>query len=295
MSSKIVVFTSLLLALMAGVAQADDVVIAEGDIQITRAEFEAELLLAPPKVQARVANDLGDRFEFINGLVQSRKLAAQADKITPQDDGYWDLQFSLLNVKRQFAFQREVGSFTATNIEPLAQEYYLTRKEKFARIPETRASSHILLASQPGLDRAGVRAKAQDLLDKLRAGADFEAMVAEYSDDPGSKGRKGSFDRWIQLGEMDITPPYSGALFEINAVGGYSQITDSPFGIHILRLDGIREAGFEPYANVQVSIINYIIGEFRTLAGKTVSTRYNIGAEAFIDGTAMEALVAPYR
>jgi parvulin-like peptidyl-prolyl isomerase len=272
-----------------------DWVVRDDGVAISRAEFEAALSGMPEKVRQRAAQDLGDRLELISGMLESRKLAAKAEQLTPEDEGYWDLHFKLIAAKQTFMFQRDLDAIRVPNAEALAQEWYRTQKDKYAKVPETRASSHILFASPPGLPRDELRKTANAVLDQLRAGADFGDMVAAYSEDPGSKARNGSLDQWIRLGERSITPPYSGALFDIAEVGGYSEVTDSQFGLHIIRLDGIREAGYKEYEEVRSDIFNDILAEFRRLAAAEVRSRYRITDDAFIDGAAMEALFAPYK
>jgi peptidyl-prolyl cis-trans isomerase C len=272
-----------------------DVVVRDGDVVITRAEFEAVLKSSPARAVSTAAADVGRRFELINSMMASRKLAAEADALTPDDKGYWDLQFRIQGLKEQFAFDRKMAAIEIGNYEALANEYYRTRRDHYARIPEKRASSHILLSSPPGRDRAPVREKARDILAQLRAGADFEALVEEYSDDPGSKKRGGALREAVALGDKSISPPYSGALFDITEVGAYSEPTDTQFGVHIIRLDGIEPAGYKPFEAVRNAILTDIVKEVRTLTSKEIRGRYNLTDEAFIDGAAMEALFEPYR
>ncbi len=276
-------------------AEDSEVIAADGGVVITRAEFEAAIADAPERVLRRTANNDGERFEMINGMLTVRKLAAEADTLTPEDEGYWELQAKLLNVKQEFMFARHVNAIEVRNPELLAQEYYRTQKDKYATKPETRASSHILLASPPGLDRTEVRAKAQRLLDELRAGADWNAMVQAESADKGSAKRNGSLDRWITFGEPGITPPYSEALFEIDEIGAYSEITDSQFGVHIIRLDGIREGGYYEYEEVRPKILADIRKEIQTLITNQVRARYLLSEDAVINGEAMDEIFAPYK
>lgn len=272
-----------------------EVVIRDEGIEITRSEFRAALEMSPQLIRELATNDLGERYELISRMLEVRKLAAKADVLSTDTPGYWELQFQLLALKRQFIYDRELKEVTLPDPHALAQEYYKTQKDKYATKPETRLSSHILLASPPGLPREGVRAKAQELLNELRSGADFEAMVEEYSNDPGSKKRKGSFNRFIKFGEKGVTPPYSEALFEIAEIGEYSEITDSEFGIHIIRLDDIEEGGYYDFETVKDAIYRDISAEFRLLASKEINGKYSITEEAFIDGQAMEELFAPYQ
>ncbi len=282
---------------LSSVLLADDAsfVISDGDVGITHAEFAAIMAGAPkPRLQA-AATDLGERYELINALMRQRKLAATADELTPDDDGYWDLYFKLNSEKENFMFRREMSQLEVPDFEPLALEYYETLKDKYASKPEKRTSSHILLASPPGLDRTEVRAKAQGILDELRAGADWNAMVAEHSEDPGSAARDGALSRAIVFGDANITPPYSEALFKIPEVGAFSEITDTQFGIHIIRLDGIEEGGYYPYEEVKAAIYKDIEGEWRNLAAKEIRSRYHLTDDAYIDGPAMDAFFAPYK
>ena len=273
----------------------DKVVASDGGVSITQSEFEAALALTPESFRASAANDEGDRLELINNMLQIRKMAKRTDLFTPDDPEYWKLKFEILAIKRSYAYEQEKLQVELPDPGALAREYYATQKDKYATKPETRASSHILLASPPGLPREGVREKAQKILDDLRAGADFEDMVSEYSQDPGSKARGGSLDTWIRFGDPKYTPPYSEALFTIAEVGGYSEITDSQFGVHIIRLDGIREGGYYSFDEVKQKIYVDIAAEFRDLAAKNIAAKYNITDDAFIDGAAMEELFAPYK
>jgi parvulin-like peptidyl-prolyl isomerase len=274
---------------------AEDVVIADGPAQLSRAEVAAMLATTPSIIRLPAARDLGDRFELINQWVVDEKLAREADQLTADDEGYWALKAKLDAVKRDFMIQRHLSSYEAPPLEPLVRERYETQKDKYAKVPETRASSHILFASPPGLDRSELRKKAQAVLEELRAGADFEAYVAEYSEDPGTAARGGSLDRWLRFGDPGVTPPYTEALFAVEEVGGYSEVTDSQFGLHIIRLDGIREAGYKTLDEVRVAIIEDLAKEYRQLATKAVRRRYDVSDDAFINGDAMEELFAPYK
>ncbi|MFT7288565.1 MAG: peptidyl-prolyl cis-trans isomerase C [Halieaceae bacterium] len=295
---RITLFFFLAITLLSGrsVAEtaADDVVVSDGGVAITRAEFEAVLTASPGKIRRLAASDMGDRFELINTLISTRKLAAAADELPPTDPRYWDLQFQLQSIKAKFYFDRLLEEISVGNVEPLAREYYRTRKDEYALQNETRASSHILFRARPGEDRVPVRESAQAVLEALRAGADFAAMVQEHSADKGTAARGGSLDRWVTLGDPTLTPPYTGALFEIESEGEYSAITESQFGVHIVRFDGVRPRHYLPFEEVSGKIMADIAMDVRRLVSKEIRSRYNVSEEAFIDGAAMEELFAPY-
>ncbi len=271
-----------------------DTVVSDGGVSISRAEFEQILSSSAPKVVERSTVDMGDRLEFINALLASRRIAAEADRLTVDDDGYWELYFALIAAKRDFVLKQFGETLEIPELEPLAMEYYATQKDKLALVPEKRASSHILLASRPGLDRDGVRAEAAQILADLKAGADWNAMVAEHSEDRGSRARNGALNRLVTYGDPGITPPYTEALFEIEEIGGFSEVTDSQFGVHIIRLDGIEEAYYRTFEEVRAAILADIEQEYRQRSARVNRARYNFTDDIFIDGEAMDELFAPY-
>jgi parvulin-like peptidyl-prolyl isomerase len=180
-------------------------------------------------------------------------------------------------------------------MEDLARERYETEKDKYARVPEHRKASHILFRCAPGkCNRDELRPIAQEVLDALRAGADFEAMVAEHSQDPRSKARGGALTDWIRLGDKKVIPEFAGGLFEIEEVGGYSDVTDTRFGLHIIRFDEREPSFYQPYERVKDVIIRDLENEYKQLAAREFRRDYHFTDDAFIDGEAMDRLFAPY-
>ncbi|MEM1404582.1 MAG: peptidylprolyl isomerase [Pseudomonadota bacterium] len=271
-----------------------DIVFSDGDAQVTRAEFKAILSTTTPALREAAANDVGDRFELINGILSTRKLAKQADQLPAGSTEYWDLYFQLTAAKASFVFEKLLREYDFGDPGPLAGEYYLTQKDKYALIPEERLSSHILIGARPGLDRTSARALATELINQLEAGADWEQLVTENSDDPGSAERGGLLDKYITQGDPTITPPYSDGLFKIKDVGGFIQV-ESQFGVHVIRLDDIKPKSYKPFREVSEAIVKDIRAEQRRLALAELKARYQITDDAFIDGNAMEELFAPYR
>lgn len=273
-----------------------DTVVKDGEVSISEIELREVMKTWTPSMLSSAANDSGDRLELLNQLLTGKKIAREADKLTPTNDGYWELKLALESVKQQFMFRRHMASLEVPDIATLARERYDTRKDKYAKVPETRSSSHILLHCPTGTcDRKPLREKAAELVAQLRDGADFETMAEQYSGDPGSKSKGGRYDRWMRFGDPEVTPPYSEALFKIKEIGDYSDPTDSQFGVHIIRLDGIRKESYRAFDEVREKIATDIYNEYRKLSAKEYQSSFMISDDAFIDGKAIERLLAPYR
>jgi parvulin-like peptidyl-prolyl isomerase len=79
------------------------------------------------------------------------------------------------------------------------QRYYNDNIQQYQTQERVRAS-HILL-NTGGKDEAVVRKQAEELLAKIKGGADFAALAKQYSEDPGSKVKGGDLD-FFPRGQM---------------------------------------------------------------------------------------------
>jgi peptidyl-prolyl cis-trans isomerase SurA len=89
-------------------------------------------------------------------------------------------------------------------------------------------------ASQDAMEQA--RIEAEEALSRARSGQDFALLATEYSDDPGSKDNGGQLG-WIR--QEDVVPEFGNALFAMQ-VGDISDIVETSFGFHIIKLDRVR-------------------------------------------------------
>ncbi len=96
-------------------------------------------------------------------------------------------------------------------------------------------SRHILVEDE---------ATAQEVLEKLEGGADFAELAAEYSTDPGSKDKGGTYG-WVAKG--NFVPEYEEAAFtaELNK----PVIVKSQFGYHVIIVEDRQED--RPYDDIE--------------------------------------------
>lgn len=101
---------------------------------------------------------------------------------------------------------------------------------------------HILIAIKSpdmpggeGLEKPAARAKAEEILKRVKAGENFETLARENSDD-GSKQNGGDLG-WFGKGRM--VPEFEKAAFELQP-GQTSEIVESQFGFHIIKSEGRR-------------------------------------------------------
>ncbi|MFR7669493.1 MAG: peptidylprolyl isomerase [Collinsella sp.] len=81
-------------------------------------------------------------------------------------------------------------------------------------------------------DKAAAKAKAQECLDKINSGElSFEDAVEQYSEDTGSKEKKGDVG-WDKL--TTFVDSYQTALEGLNK-GDVSEVVESTYGYHIIK------------------------------------------------------------
>ncbi len=273
-----------------------DVVLEHDGVSVDRAEFDYVVNLWPGQMQQAALADEGDRLELLNRMLVAKKLAREADNIPEDSELYWPLQYQIMNLKQKYWMANFNKTLDIPDMTALARERYDTQKEKYARVPEKRLTSHILFACAPGAcSREATTVKAQTVLDQLRNGADFAEMVQQHSDDAGTKSKGGLFDRWIGHGETGVDGHYSEGAFAIANEGDYSELVNTRFGIHILRLDGIQEAHFLPHEEVEPDIVKALRGEYVRLATRDYLNTFDMTEDVYIDMPAVEDALAPYK
>jgi parvulin-like peptidyl-prolyl isomerase len=115
----------------------------------------------------------------------------------------------------------------------LAQKYLPTLKQ---RVEATDQEIDAYIAKHPEFDTKQTRAKAEEVLKRVKAGEDFAALAKEYSTDPGSKDKGGELP-WFKRGEM--VKPFEDAAFSMQP-GQTSDVIETPFGFHIIQTEEKR-------------------------------------------------------
>lgn len=107
---------------------------------------------------------------------------------------------------------------------------------------EQRKARHILI--QINEDKAAAQNTIETIKKELDQGADFVELAKKYSQDPGSAAKGGDLD-WVALGEM--VKPFEQKLFSMEK-GSVSDVVETQFGFHIIKLDDVRSEPVAPLA-----------------------------------------------
>jgi peptidyl-prolyl cis-trans isomerase D len=166
------------------------------------------------------------------------------------------------------------------------QAYYDAHLDDYAKPEEVRAR-HILFKLGPDAtdaQKAEARKKAEDVLAKVKAGGDFAELAKQHSEDStaAAGGDLGLFGRGV------MTPAFETAAFALEP-GQTSEIVETPFGLHLIRLEEKLPERQEPLDAVKASIIDMLkTQQARQLALKQVEQAH----EKLLDGAPLPQVAA---
>ncbi|MBW8190379.1 SurA N-terminal domain-containing protein [Neiella marina] len=120
-------------------------------------------------------------------------------------------------------------------------DYYEANSALYRTAAERRAS-HILFENSDEGREAALKVQAE-----LAAGSDFAEMATTYSTDSFSAENGGDLD-WFAAGVMGDA--FDDAVFGLEKEGDISQLVETPFGLHLIQVTGIRPEATKPLADV---------------------------------------------
>ena len=111
--------------------------------------------------------------------------------------------------------------------------FYETYKDSLPGIKETIDISHILKQVKPGGESADeALMRIMEIKKKLDAGADFNTLATEYTEDPATAPRGGDLG-FIKRG--DLVKEFEEVAFELEP-GQISDVVQTQFGYHLIKL-----------------------------------------------------------
>jgi len=152
-----------------------------------------------------------------------------------------------------FAFSSsDVPNAKAPVSDAEVQAFYTAHQDQY-KVPEQVKTRHILITVAKGADAktdAAAKAKAEDILKQIKAGASFADLAKKNSDDPGSKDQGGELP---MIATSSLDPAYAKAAMALNP-GQTSDVVRSSFGYHIIQTEAKDEAHVKPLSEAKDTI-----------------------------------------
>jgi peptidyl-prolyl cis-trans isomerase C len=161
-------------------------------------------------------------------------------------------------LERLLAIRELIQSQVDAQIEVPEEEirtFYSENPQHFETSEKIRAR-HILIQLKPDADEAARKMamkKIGEVKKKLAQGADFAELAKQYSEGP-SKTRGGDLGFF---GRGRMVKPFEDAAFALEA-GGTSDMVETQFGLHLIRVEEKQPGGTVPYEKAHDSILAHL-------------------------------------
>ena len=237
----------------------DSVVAQRGAVKLTLQDIDLALEIVPAADRSAVVAGSDRLQHIIDSELLNKQMAQRGREMKLMES-------PLIQQLVARAAEQELAKLTLAQIVKdakrpdfalVAKEYYMANSAEFA-IPVTSVVQQILI-SKTGKTAPEIRAKVQEVLEKAQApGANFEALLAEYSDDSSKSDNKGV----MTVSEPgQFVPTFEAAAHALKSDGDISQV-DTEYGTHVLRLVSRIAAGTKTFESVREEIITKLSGQF---------------------------------
>jgi len=214
-------------------------------ITVSDDEVDAEFRRRNERVRLAVVNFPADRFREATTVTDEEVSAwFESNRERYRTPEKRQIKYALIDTQAM----RERTQVPPQEIE----QYYRDNQEQFST-PEQVRASHILFRTE-GKDPAEVRKAAEAVLKRARAGQDFAKLANQYTEEEIGRTRGGDLDFF---GRGQMAKEFEDAAFALQP-GQISDLVETSFGLHIIKVTERREATTRPLDEVRGQIEDQI-------------------------------------
>jgi len=180
------------------------------------------------------------------------------DKVTPSEQDerdYYEKNKAKYTVnekrKAKYVFLESLQLRSQINVTDDELRQYFDQHKNEYTLPERLKAQHILFKTQGKTPEEieKIKEKAHGVLDRAKKGEDFGELAKQFSEDTTAStgGDLGDFGR----GQM--VPEFEKAAFSLG-VGAISDLVQTQFGIHIIKVTGKQEARERSFEELKAAI-----------------------------------------
>ncbi|MCU7921191.1 MAG: peptidylprolyl isomerase [Candidatus Thiodiazotropha sp. (ex Dulcina madagascariensis)] len=242
---------------------ADDVLMFGGDIKVERVDIDALLADGPAKARKDVLNNHKQMLQLLRQTYLIRAMASEALERGLSEDKLFQAKLRRQRERMLYLERlKQIDDQPLPDFEPAAKEQYQGNPDAYT-IPERVGAKHILIATTDRLPQYHSKEEALEIIKKVKAEADsgrsFEDLVAAYSEDPASRKNQGSLGLF---GRGAMVKPVEEAVFAMHKPGQISDIVESQFGYHLIKLTGRYAAQKLPFEQEKEKIVEQLKKDF---------------------------------
>jgi parvulin-like peptidyl-prolyl isomerase len=264
MSVRICFLTVIMGVLLTGGTRAEElnpVVGKAGDFVLREADLDRLIGNQSPEFQRSLREQPAQRINLVRQILLTEAVAAKARR--EGFDRKPEVREQVSYLIDQYLAQEYIGKVVVADVlvpEQELKKYYQEHEKDFI-LPEAIKARHIFF--EAAIDAAPevkgkARAKAEEVLRRLRNGEEFSSLAKEFSQDADSAAKGGELG-WISPGKTN-SEEFEKVLFALKA-GETGDIVETPFGFHIIRVDERRDKRTATFDETREQILNRLKGE----------------------------------
>jgi peptidyl-prolyl cis-trans isomerase C len=236
------------------------VVVKQGDTVITLADIDAFAQGIPAKDRRGFFDNPSRLESMLTTLLLQKQLAAEARALGIDKDPGIKPQLDLA-VEAELAkirMQKFRTDLKIPDLEELAKEDFIAHKEKY-QVSASVTVKHVLISTK-NRSEDEARALAEKVASEAKANpAGFDALIDNYSDDPGKGGSHGVI---TDAANSKYAPEFSQASAALKKPGEISPVVKTSFGFHVIDLVSRSEARTRSFDEVKAEIVARLRGEY---------------------------------
>ena len=258
----------------------------KGAVAISIQDVKAEIPNLAEDVRAKLSAEPDQLRPLVEHLFMRRVFASEARlngvAEQPEVQRHIAIAQERILADAQLAHLEDAALPQPEVIEKQIRTIYQAEPQRFT-IPTENRARHILIAGKD----AAARAKIDQILADVRAGADFEKIAREQSADPGSAPKGGDLGYFTQ-GKM--VPEFQAAVDALKNPGDLSPVVRTAFGFHIIRLEDRKPGRLQSFDEVKDQLRAETIAKLKNDARKKEVERVRALGQG--DAAALEAFIA---
>lgn len=244
---------------------ADDTVLAKiGDEKITISNFKRMINYFDAGTRKMIEQDPQFKAVVLQNIVQRMVISKMARDKGLDKRPHIKEQIELYSIDlltSEYLKEEVIAKIDVT--EDDIKSYYKAHQEEF-EAPEMIRVRHILIRNPMSKsdsidDKNKRKEKAEEVLKKIKAGEDFAGLASESSEDQASKEKGGDLGL-ITKGMM--VPELEKVAFSLRP-GEVSDIIETRYGFHIIKVEEKRESFIEPYEKIKDKVKEKLFNDLK--------------------------------
>ncbi len=231
--------------------------------EVTVDDYKLALQTLPPRMQMLVKQDKAIREKFLDNLVSKEilKIEAKKEKVRLSKEQKKKLEEFKNELLINALLDKHLGKIKVTDQE--AARYYREHKKEFTTPAQVKAS-HILVQTKE---------EAENIIKRLKKGADFAKLAQQYSLDHVSAKKGGDLG---YFSKEQMVKPFADAAFALK-VGQISKPVKTRFGYHVIKVTDKKKASLQPFPLVKKQIKEKLLREKQQKAFDAFLSRISKG------------------